>query len=171
MNINIQNNYIFTDKSEGYIETPPICLDNPKTIKRLVFKINEIGFENMRGIKIQVLSCNSRNGEYIPVNSFNDIGYVYGDALLKYIKLKIVMPEKKYINNFGIYAEYCSTKDNYPKLLTPTSGQLITKIIDTQYSNNYKIRDIDIADITSLGDVDIYVQCSKDSYSADIWHS
>lgn len=171
LNVNIENNYIYTDKTEGHIETPPICLDNPKTIKRLIFKINEIGFENMRGIKIQILSCNSRNGEYIPVNSFNDIGYVYGDSLLKYIKLRIVMPEKKYINNFGIYAEYCSTKDNYPKLLTPSSGELITKIIDTQYSNNYKIRDIDISDISSLGDVDLFVQCSKDSYSADIWHS
>ena len=170
-NIVIENDYIYTDKKEGYIETPPMHLDNPLTIKRLVFKVNDINFDNMRGMKMQVLSSNSRNGDFIPVNSFsNNYGFVYGDTLLKYIKIKITMPEKKYINNFGIYAEYCSTEEHYPKLLTPTSGEVITKIYDTQYSNSYKIRDINIADISNINDVEIYVQSSRDDYSADVWH-
>ena len=169
-NIDIENDYIKTGKTEGWIETPPICLDNPRAIKRLILKANEIAFDNMRGIKLQILSCNSRNGQYLPVNTFTDIGYVYGDSLLKYIKVRVIIPEKKYVSNFGIYAEYCSTKDNYPKLLMPSSGSLITKVIDTQFSNNYKIRDIDIEDISSISDVDIFVQCSRDSYSADVWH-
>ena len=168
--INIENNYICTGKSEGYIETPPIFLDNPLTIKRLVFKLNEIEFNDMRGMKIQILSSNSRHGDFIPINSFNNnYGFVYGDALLKYIKLRIAMPPKKYINNFGIYVEYCSTEDNYPKLLTPTSGELITKIFDTQYSNDYKIRELDIEEISNINDVEIFVQASKDDFSADVW--
>ena len=124
----------------------------------------------MRGMKIQILSSNSRHGDFIPINSFNNnYGFVYGDALLKYIKLRITMPPKKYINNFGIYVEYCSTEDNYPKLLTPTSGELITKIFDTQYSNDYKIRELDIEEISNINDVEIFVQSSKDDFSADVW--
>lgn len=171
-NVNIENDYIYTDKADGYIETAPIYLNNPLAIKRLVLKINEIGFDNMRGMKMQILSSNTRNGDFVPINSFNDnYGFVYGDALLKYIKLKIVIPESKYINNFGIYIEYCSTEDNYPKLFTPTSGEIITKIYDTQYSNDYKIRDISIDSISNINDVEIYVQSSKDDYSADVWQS
>ena len=121
---------------------------------------------------MQILSSNTRNGDFVPINSFNDnYGFVYGDALLKYIKLKIIIPEKKYINNFGIYIEYCSTEDNYPKLFTPTSGEIITKIYDTQYSNDYKIRDISIDSISNINDVEIYVQASRDDYSADVWQS
>ena len=170
MNVNIKNNYIYTGKTNGYIETAPIFIDNPLTIKRLVFKINEIGFDDMRGMKTQILSSNSKYGDYIPINSFNDnYGFVYGDALLKYIKIKILIPENKYINNFGIYAEYCSTENNYPKLKTSTSGELITKVYDTQYSSNYKIRDISINDISNVTDVELFVQSSKDDYSADVW--
>lgn len=170
--IDIENNYICTGKTEGYIETPPIYLDNPMTIRRLVFKLNEIEFNDMRGMKIQVLSSNSRNGDFIPINSFNNnYGFVYGDALLKYIKLRIVMPAKKYINNFGIYVEYCSTDDNYPRLMTPTSGELITKIFDTQHSNDYKIRELSIDNISNINDVEIFAQASKDDFSADVWQS
>lgn len=169
MNVNIKNNYIYTGKTNGYIETAPIFIDNPLTIKRLVFKINEIGFDDMRGMKTQILSSNSKYGDYIPINSFNDnYGFVYGDALLKYIKIKILIPENKYINNFGVYAEYCSTENNYPKLKTSTSGELITKVYDTQYSSNYKIRDISINDISNVTDVELFVQSSKDDYSADV---
>ena len=171
-NVNIENDYIYTDKADGYIETAPIYINNPLAIKRLLLKINEIGFDNMRGMKMQILSSNTRNGDFVPINSFNDnYGFVYGDALLKYIKLKIIIPEKKYINNFGIYIEYCSTEDNYPKLFTPTSGEIITKIYDTQYSNDYKIRDISIDSISNINDVEIYVQASRDDYSADVWQS
>ncbi len=169
-NVVIENDYIYTDKEDGYIETAPIFLDNPLAIKRLVFKINEIGFDNMKGMKMQVLSSNTRNGSYIPINSFNNnYGFVYGESLLKYIKLKITVPGMRYINNFGIYVEYCSTEDNYPKLYTPTSGEAITRIYDTQFSNDYKIRDISIDSISNINDVDIFVQASKDEYSADVW--
>ena len=171
-NIAIENDYIYTDRVDGYIETAPIYIDNPMTIKRLIFKVNEIGFDNMRGMKIQILSSNERNNNYIPINNFNDnYGFIYGDTLLRYIKLKIIMPEKKYINNFGIYIEYKSTQDNYPRALIPTSGELITKIYDTQYSNDYKIREIDIDTVSNINDVEIYVQTSKDDYSADIWQA
>lgn len=170
-NIHFENNYVKTSKTEGIVETAPIFLDNPMTIKRLIIKANEIGFDNMRGFKMQVLSSNTRDGVYMPINTFSDNhGYVYGDALLKYIKIKVIIPDNKYLNNLNIYAEYKSTQTNAPKVVTPSSGILVSKIYDTQNSTDYKIRDISIADISNINDVEIQVRTAKEDYSADVWH-
>lgn len=170
-NIHFENSYVRTGRAEGYIETAPIYLDNPMTIKRVIIKANEIGFDDMRGFKIQILSSNTREGVYMPINTFNDnYGYVYGDALLKYIKIKVTMPDNKFLNNLNIYAEYKSTEANAPKVLMPSSGELITKIYDAQYSTDYRIREISIADISNINDVEIQVRASKEDYSADVWH-
>ena len=170
-NIHFENSYVRTGRTEGYIETAPIYLDNPMTIKRVIVKANEIGFDDMRGFKIQILSSNTREGVYMPINTFNDnYGYVYGDALLKYIKIKVTMPDNKFLNNLNIYAEYKSTEANAPKVLVPSSGELITKIYDAQYSTDYRIREISIADISNINDVEIQVRASKEDYSADVWH-
>lgn len=169
-NVHFENDHIKTGKEEGYIETAPIFLENTSTIKRLIFKVNEVGFDNMKGMKVQLLSSNTRTGDYVPINSFNNIyGYTYGDSLLRYIKLKIFMPENKYINNFSIYCEYKSTKDNAPKVLMPSSGYLMSKIYDMQYSTDYKLRNISIADISNINDVEIQIRVSKDDFSADVW--
>ena len=123
----------------------------------------------MKGMKVQILSSNTRTGDYIPINSFNDnYGYVYGDSLLRYIKLKITMPEEKCINNFSIYCEYKSTKDNAPKVLMPSTGYLISKIYDAQYSTDYKLRSINIEDISNINDVEIQIRALRDEYSADV---
>lgn len=170
-NIHFENSYVRTGRTEGYIETAPIYLDNPMTIKRIIVKANEIGFDDMRGFKIQILSSNTREGVYMPINTFNDnYGYVYGDALLKYIKIKVIMPDNKFLNNLNIYAEYKSTEANAPKVLMPSSGELITKIYDAQYSTDYRIREISISDISNINDVEIQVRASKEDYSADVWH-
>ena len=52
----------------------------------------------------------------------------------------------------------------------PSSGELITKIYDAQYSADYRIREISIADISNINDVEIQVRASKEDYSADVWH-
>ena len=170
-NIHFENSYVRTGRTEGYIETAPIYLDNPMTIKRIIVKANEIGFDDMRGFKIQILSSNTREGVYMPINTFNDnYGYVYGDELLKYIKIKVTMPDNKFLNNLNIYAEYKSTEANAPKVLMPSSGELITKIYDAQYSTDYRIREISISDISNINDVEIQVRASKEDYSADVWH-
>ena len=170
-NIHFENSYVRTGRTEGYIETAPIYLDNPMTIKRVIVKANEIGFDDMRGFKIQILSSNTREGVYMPINTFNDnYGYVYGDALLKYIKIKVTMPDNKFLNNLNIYTEYKSTEANAPKVLMPSSGELITKIYDAQYSTDYRIREISISDISNINDVEIQVRASKEDYSADVWH-
>lgn len=170
LNVHIENGYLKTGKTAGYIETAPIFLDNPSTIKRLIFKVNEIGFDNMRGMKVQILSSNTRTGDYMPISSFNDnYGYVYGDSLLRYIKIKITIPENKFINNFSIYSEFKSTKHNAPKVFMPSSGYLLSKIYDTQYSADYKLRNIKIDEISNINDVEIQIRSSKDEYSADVW--
>lgn len=170
LNMHFENEYLKTGNTEGHIETAPIFLDNPSTIKRLIFKINEISFDNMKGMKVQILVSNTRNGDYIPISSFNDnCGYVYGDSLLRYMKLKIIVPENKYVNNFSIYCEYKSTANNAPKVAMPSSGYLMSKIYDAQYCTDYKLRSINIADISNINDVEIQIRSLKDEFSADVW--
>lgn len=170
-NIHFENNYIKTSKTEGILETAPIFIENPMTIKRLIFKVNDITFDDMKGVKVHILSSTTKDGNYLPINVFNDNhGFVYGDTLMKYVKLKLVIPEHKYINNISLYAEYKSTEANAPRVITPSYGELITKVYDAQYSADYKIRDLSIEEISNLSDVDIYVRSSKDDYSADVWH-
>ena len=124
----------------------------------------------MRGMKVQILSSNTRAGDYIPVSSFNDnYGYVYGDSLLRYIKIKITIPENKFINNFSIYAEFKSTEHNAPKVFMPSTGYLLSKVHDAQYSSDYRLRSINIDKISNINDVEILIRSSRDEYSADVW--
>lgn len=168
--IHFENNYIRTGRTEGILETSPIFIENTMTIKRIIVKINEINFDNMKGMKIQILSSNTREGDYMPINTFNDnYGYIYGDSLLKYIKIKIIIPDNKFINKLNVYAEYKSTEENAPKVLMPSSGELISKIFDAQYSSNYKIRDINLDSVSNTNDIEIQVRASKEDYSADVW--
>lgn len=170
-NIYFENNYIKTTKTEGILETAPIFIENTMTIKRIIVKLNEIGFDDMRGMKMQILSSNTRDGSYMPINTFNDnYGYVYGDSLLKYIKIRITIPDNKYINKLNVYAEYKSTEANAPKVLMPSSGELLSKVYDAQYSTDYKIRDINIDSISNINDIEIQIRASKEDYSADVWH-
>ena len=169
-NIHFENDYIKTGKTEGIIETAPIFIENTMTVKRVIVKINDINFDDMRGMKIQILSSNNRDGNYMPINTFNDnYGYVYGDSLLKYIKVKVTIPDNKYLNKLNIYAEYKSTEANAPKVLMPSSGELISKIYDAQYSADYRVKDINIESISNINDVEIQMRASKEDYSADVW--
>ena len=108
-----------------------------------------------------------------------NIGYTFKnkDLLKKALTHKSYAYENKIESNEKLeflgdsILEYISSKyiyNNYPKLKTSTSGELITKVYDTQYSSNYKIRDISINDISNVTDVELFVQSSKDDYSADV---
>ena len=46
----------------------------------------------------------------------------------------------------------------------------MSKIYDTQNSTDYKIKDINISDISNINDVEIQVRAAREDYSADVWH-
>lgn len=170
-NIIIENDYIYTQNNrEGYIETPPIFIDNPLTIKRLFFKVNNINFSNMKDINVSMTSSNSANGPFAPVVNINENnGFVYGDYLSKYIKLKVDIPKNKYIDNISIYAEYKSNKEHAPKAITPNTGSLISKVYDIQDNLDIIIKSIKLDDVSNINDIEVSIRAAKDDYSADVW--
>lgn len=167
-NIDINNEYVQTTNKEGLIITEPILLDNPMTVKRLFVKINNLSFSNMKGFKTTVLTSNSKDGEYSVTNYFKDnFMFMYGDQLLKYIKVKIEMPKNKIIDNISIFSEYKSDNINAPKAFTQNKGEMTSKVYDLSNSCNIKLRSIDIK-ASSVNDFDMYIRASRDRYSADV---
>ncbi|MGL5507799.1 MAG: hypothetical protein ACRDB0_07855, partial [Paraclostridium sp.] len=169
-NLSIENEYMFTSNSEGVLETEPIFINNPLAIKRLFFKINSLNFENMKDIKTTIFVSNTKDGVYTPCTFFNNnYGFVYGDYLAKYIKIKLDVPKNKVIDNFILFAEYKSDGINYPKALTPSSGYILSKVFDVGETSNYRTRSIKIDKISNINDVEISIRAARDEYSADVW--
>lgn len=171
-NLKLTNNFLQAPSNEsGYITTKPIFLNDPFTIKRLFFKINNIDIEQMEGIKIFIYTSNEKDGDYKLFNQLDkNYGFVYGSYLSKYIKIKLEIPENKIVDNFVLFAEYRSTKTNPLKMPTQDYGELISNIFDTQECLNYKVKSINILDISNINDVDIYIRAASDKYSADVWN-
>lgn len=168
--VSVENNYISTSRVEGQLITEPIFIDNPLTIKRLFFKINDIDFDNMTGIETTIYASNSKSGPFRNIMYFkNNTGYLYGDYLDKYIKIKLNIPSDKIINNISVFVEYKSDKQNAPKLFMPNTGELITKVYDAQDSLNYRVKSISIDEVSNINDIEISIRNSRDKYSADVW--
>lgn len=168
--VSVENDYIATGRVEGQIVTEPIFIDNPLTIKRLFFKINDIDFDNMTDIETTIFASNNKNGPFRNIMYFkNNTGYMYGDYLDKYIKIKLDIPADKIINNISVFVEYKSDKTNAPKLFMPNTGELITKVYDAQENLDYKVKSISIDEVSNMNDVEISIRASRDKYSADVW--
>ena len=171
-NIKLYNDYIMAPSNDtAYLTTPPIFINDPYTVKRLFYKINNIDIKEMNGIKAYIYTCNEKDGNYLLYNQFDtNCNYVYGNNLSKYIKIKLEIPPSKVVDNLIVFAEYRSTNTNPLPIITQNSGYIISNIFDTQECLNYKIKSICISDISNINDVEIYVRSASDKYTADVWN-
>ena len=170
-NLNITRNYINTNKLAGELITPPIFINNQSTIKRLIFKINDIELDQLAGFNTIIYTSDTYDGNYMPIGGFNtNKGHVKGDALLQYIKLKIEIPANKIINNIHLFAEYTSTAEHILKLPLNESGYIITKIYDLQETLDYRLKDLGIDDVSNINDIELYIRASRDIEKLEVWH-
>ena len=171
-NIGVEKNYIYTSSKSGTIETYPIHLNELSNINKLIFKINDIGFSNMKDFDVIVETCDRYDGVYVPcctVNKKNKF-FINGNVLQTYIKLKINMPFNKYINNIIIFADYMCNNDDPLSIVAKQSGYIESKIYDLQSITNCFVKSLDIIDISNINDVSIYIRSSKDEERLDIWN-
>lgn len=169
-NVSVDTGYIQTTTKPGTLITNPIFIDNPNTVKRLFYKINNVDFDDMKDFKITILTGATPDSDFIPVSHHNlNVGYSYGDYLSRYIKVMIDIPKNKVIDELTIFAEYKSTKDDAPKAYTLSNGYLESKVYDTQYSAKYRLKSINIKDVSNINNVDIKIRAAKDKYSSDVW--
>lgn len=172
-NLKLTNNYIKAPSNDsGYLTTEPIFINDPYTIKRIFFKINNINIDEMIDIRTLIYTCDEINGDYkLAGQSKNNYGFVYGYNLNKYIKIKLEIPKNKIVDNLLLFAEYRSTKENPLMAITKNTGYIISKVFDTQECLNYQIKSINILNISNINDVEIYIRSASDKYSADVWNN
>jgi hypothetical protein len=170
-NVGVNFDYIYTADNGGYIETPPIFLNDIDNIKRLIFKINDVDFDNMQGFLTSVYTSNKSNGEYalcttsITSNRF----YLSAGEFNKYIKFKIQMPIRKFIKSIQVFAEYYADNDNPLNIVMKQSGSIISKVYDLQEITDCRVRSIDLEDISNINDVRIQIRASRDTERLDVW--
>lgn len=170
-NVNVSQTFVSTNKIDGSILTAPIYINNQDTIKRLIFKINDLELDQLSGFNIIAYTSNTYDGNYIPIGSFkNNKGYIKGENLMEYVKFKIEIPAKKIVDNIHVFAEYKSTAENALKLTVNESGYIISKIYDLQETLNYRLSNLGIDDISNINDIEIYVRASRDVEKLEIWH-
>ena len=170
-NIGVDAKYIYTTAKEGHLETQPIYIGDIDNVKRLIFKINNISFTNMRNFDVVVETCDKYNGTYIPCNATFRSNKFYIDQrnLKSYIRVKVTMPPYKYIDCINIFAEYTSTNDDPLQIITKHTGYIESKVYDLQEITNCFVKSIDIEDIGNINDVNIYIRSSKDVERLDVW--
>jgi hypothetical protein len=169
--VDVSRSYISTSNIGGYIITPPIYINNNSTVKKLIVKINDVEIEQMYGFNTIAYTSNTSDENYIPIGSSKDNKfYLLDKSLLNYVKFKIEMPPNKVINNIEVFIEYISSEENYLRLPLQESGYIISKIYDLQEISNYRLKDLNIADISNINDVEIYIRASRDIEKLEVWH-
>lgn len=159
-NIYIDNNYIQSIDGEGYVFMgDPLYIENPYTVNRLVIKVNDIDIEQMNDIKIYIYTSNERNGQYRLYTFFDsNYGFVYGDYISRYVKIKLRIPKNKIVNNMSIYAEYKSEEPNIITAETSNTGYILSNIYDSQECLRYRLSKINIDNISNIDDIDIHIR-------------
>lgn len=170
-NVQLFNDYIrTTNKERGYLFTSPIYISNPNAIKRLFFKINNVESKFNNDIKTIIYTSNKKDGTYYPIAHINEnYGYVDGNKIENYIKIKIEMAANKVVDNIHLFAEYISTAENPLKAPTRHNGYLISNVFDAQDLLRYRLVNFDISDISNINDVDFYIRSSKGKYDTVVW--
>ena len=170
-NLILTNNYVQASHTGyGYLTTQPIYIDNPNTIRRLFYKLNNINTDEMTGLKFSIYTSNTRDGVYNPSKYENaNYGCIDNGYIEMYIKIRVAIPAGKILDNLILFAEYKSNKEN--TLMAPTceQGELISYVFDTQEDLSYKVKSISLNGISNINDISLYIRASSDKYSADVW--
>lgn len=169
--VNLVNGICYTAAGvPGVIETDPIYIGDRRMIKNMVFEINDVLFDNMKGFVTRIKMCDTYAGEYRTVSTHKDnIGSVRGDYLLPYIKLVIEMPGGKVVNNISIYTEYKSDSQVAPIEIPVSTGSFTTEVLDTHYAAKYRVKGIEVESISNINDVAIYIRGSKEAAQGEVW--
>ena len=171
-NVDVTRSYMSTNMVGGTLITPPIYINNKSTIKKLIFKINDIELEQMQGFNTIAYTSSSYDGDYIALPGGKDNKfYILGDDLMEYVKFKIEIPANKIITNIEVFVEYKSSEENVLILPLHESGYIESKIYDLQETMDYRLKDLGIEDISNINDIELYIRASRDIDKLEVWHN
>lgn len=164
--------YIKTEKESGKIETSPIYLGNIKTIKNILYKINDVMFDHMKGFKIKILTSSNEITGYKEIGNYLDnISSINIDKLESYIKIIVEMPSNRVISNIELFIEYLSDDIYNPPEIPVINGIYISKVLDTQYNARYLIKDLnyEFNSKNNLNNIEFYIRASKENTENTVW--
>lgn len=172
--VNIENDSLRTPNWDmnkyGYVETTPIFVGDIRIIKNFIFKINDVLLDDMKGFETKILTSNQIKGQYRLVStSQENMGYVKGAVLDKYVKVQIKMAPHKIINNIDLYIEYRSDKYAAPAEVTASSGKYYSKILDTYDTKNYMLKGISMDTVSNINNVEIEIRGARLGDSDKVW--
>ena len=162
---------IITDNKKGRIITNPISINNSKAVKNLVFKINNVAFNNMTDFSIKILTSNNANSGFKEISkNNNNIGSINGEILQSYIKLDVEIKERKVIESIDIFVEYFSTELNNPTVAPIINGTYISKVLDVGYAERFKLNHLNVANLNQdLSKYKFFIRASKMNSSKTVW--
>ena len=165
------NCYVKTSESSGQLTTESIYIGNINTIKNIMFKINDVMFDNMKNFKVRVLtSSNAVTGfKEISVH-LDNIGSINAEYLSSYIKLIVEMPQNKVINNIELYTEYLSDDVYNPPEVPVVSGSYVSKVLDAQYNTRFLVKNLGYELINvDFTNVVFSIRASKENTENTVW--
>lgn len=161
---------VVTENLEGKITTKPINIGDPKTIKNVIMKINNLPIEEMQGCRVDLYQGQTINGSFYPcelqLGKDKQLNYA-SDIMYPYIKLSVEIPKFKVIENIDICLEHISTDANAPVENITEKGQFISEVYDSRSAQNYVLKSIGIEDV--LGDVSLFIRGSKADSDVEVW--
>jgi hypothetical protein len=166
------NSFITANKSDapGKITSKPIYIGDPKTVKSVIYKINDLPFTALNGFTPTVYQSKYYNGPftacYQDYNSNSSIGII-SNLLNSYIQLSINIPKSKVINNIEFFVEYKSNEEYSPIETVYSNGFFISNVLDSHYSTYYKVKSIDIESQEGL--IDLYIRGAKEGSELSVW--
>ena len=163
--------YIKTTSNSGKLTTNAIYIGNVNTIKNLLFKVNDVMFDNMKNFRIRLLtSSNAITGFKEVSMHLDNIGAIDGDKLSSYVKLIVEMPPNKVINNIELFSEYLSDANNNPPEIPVISGTYTSKVLDGQYNARFIIKNLGFELTKSdMNNISFLVRASKENANDTVW--
>lgn len=160
-----------TINSEGSILTSAIYLGNINVVKNLAFKINNVMFNEMKDLKVTVLTSSNSNQGFKKVSQhLSNMDIISGKNLKSYIKILVEMPTNKVINNIEIFAEYLSNDVYHPNNVPTLEGVYISKVLDINYTERYKVKDINFSDNNlPITNYVFEIRASKENNENTVW--
>lgn len=170
----IQHNdkcYVKTESNEGQLTTEAIYIGNIKTIKNLLFKVNDVMFDNMKGFKTRVLTSSNGITGFKEIDSYLDnIGSINTDKLESYVKLIVEMPSNKVINSIELFIEYLSDDIYNPPEIPVISGSYVSKVLDAQYNTRFLVKKLGYElSNSSLNNIEFLIRASKENAENTVW--
>lgn len=163
--------YVKTESNEGKITTDAIYIGNVKTIKNILFKVNDVMFSSMKGFKTRVFTSSNGITGFKEINNYLDnISSINTDKLESYVKLMVEMPSNKVINSIELFIEYLSDDVYNPPEIPVISGSYISKVLDAQYNTRFLVKSLDYELSTStFNNIEFLIRASKENADNTVW--